>query len=221
MSSRIWTKWYCHTTFPYGIRCWRYWPFVRGIHNFMMTSSNGNIFRRLSTLYEGNLFIHKYYRTSLQTHLKLKSQEISLIHNVHFNSPLHKKGWNDWTTETDVMDERDFAIFEFKMNFGRISYIAQGSWYLLCCHILITWMVPYRFAIVFPRNVCLLHIISRSDAIMFSFKFITWDYSPIKQDRWPMMLCPGRPEMIGHCPKVELVGYWRVVFTITTSSSCH
>ena len=31
----------------------------------------------------------------------------------------------DWTIETDVMDERDFARFEFKMSFGRISYITQ------------------------------------------------------------------------------------------------
>ena len=33
----------------------------------------------------------------------------------------------DWAIETDVMDERDFAGFEFKTSFGRISYIAQHS----------------------------------------------------------------------------------------------
>ena len=32
---------------------------------------------------------------------------------------------NDWTTETDVMDEKDFARFDFKMSFGRISFTAQ------------------------------------------------------------------------------------------------
>ena len=32
---------------------------------------------------------------------------------------------NVWRTETDVMDERDFARFEFKMRFRRIFYIAQ------------------------------------------------------------------------------------------------
>ena len=32
---------------------------------------------------------------------------------------------NDWATETNVMDEQDFASFEFKMSFGLISYIAQ------------------------------------------------------------------------------------------------
>ena len=36
---------------------------------------------------------------------------------------------NDWTTETDVMDERDFAQFEFSMSFGRISYMAQHPWF--------------------------------------------------------------------------------------------
>ena len=33
---------------------------------------------------------------------------------------------NDWTTETDVMDERDFRRFEFKMSFGWISYIVHS-----------------------------------------------------------------------------------------------
>ena len=32
--------------------------------------------------------------------------------------------YNDWATDTDVMDERDFARFEFKMGLGRIHYIA-------------------------------------------------------------------------------------------------
>ena len=32
---------------------------------------------------------------------------------------------NDWTTETDVMDERYFVRFEFTVIFERISYIAQ------------------------------------------------------------------------------------------------
>ena len=32
---------------------------------------------------------------------------------------------NDWTTEWDVMDERDFARFQFKMSFGLISYFAH------------------------------------------------------------------------------------------------
>ena len=31
----------------------------------------------------------------------------------------------DWATETDDMEERDIARFEFKMCFGRISYIAR------------------------------------------------------------------------------------------------
>ena len=35
---------------------------------------------------------------------------------------------NDWTTEKDLMDERDLARFKFKVSFGRIFYIAQHSW---------------------------------------------------------------------------------------------
>ena len=37
---------------------------------------------------------------------------------------LSAKFQTDWTIETDAMDEPDFARFEFKMNFGRISYKA-------------------------------------------------------------------------------------------------
>ena len=39
------------------------------------------------------------------------------------------KHLNDWTTETGGIYDRDFARFEFKMTFGRISYkayITQG-----------------------------------------------------------------------------------------------
>ena len=32
---------------------------------------------------------------------------------------------SDWTTETEVMDGRDVARFEFKMSYGRMSYITQ------------------------------------------------------------------------------------------------
>ena len=36
----------------------------------------------------------------------------------------------DWTIESDVVDERNFARFEFKISFGRISYIAQHPGWL-------------------------------------------------------------------------------------------
>ena len=37
----------------------------------------------------------------------------------------YSKFQNDWTIETEVIDDWDFARFEFKMGFGRISYIEQ------------------------------------------------------------------------------------------------
>ena len=73
-----------------------------------------------------------------ETHLKLKSRDISFVHNIRFHCPiglkfctehgsdtavLCAKFQNDRSTEAWVMDKRDFARFEFKMNFGRISYI--------------------------------------------------------------------------------------------------
>ena len=72
-----------------------------------------------------------------EIHLKLKSREISFAHNScfrlndRFESVLCAKFQTDWTIETDVMDERDFARFELKMSFGRISYIAQYPGLLL------------------------------------------------------------------------------------------
>ena len=80
-----------------------------------------------------------------ETHLKLKSCEISFVHNIHLNCPmglkfctehgsdtavLCAKFQTDRWTEAWVMSKRDFVRFEFKMNFGRISHIAQGPW----CH---------------------------------------------------------------------------------------
>ena len=76
-----------------------------------------------------------------EIHLKLKSREISFAHNSCLSwlialkfcteygcitAVLCAKFQIDWTIETDVMDERNFARFELKMSFGRISYIAQN-----------------------------------------------------------------------------------------------
>ena len=75
-----------------------------------------------------------------ETDIKLKSHEVLFAHNWFCNRPiilkcctehdsdtavLCEKFQNDGTTETDVMDTRDFARFELKMSFGRISYIAN------------------------------------------------------------------------------------------------
>ena len=80
-----------------------------------------------------------------EIHLKLKSRETLFAHNSCFIWPIALKfcsqhgsitavlyaGFQtDWTIKTDVMDEQDFVRFEFKMSFGRISYIAQYPSYL-------------------------------------------------------------------------------------------
>ena len=67
--------------------------------------------------------------------------QISFVHNIRFNCPIGLKfctehGSNtavlcatfqsDRWTGAWVMGKRDFASFESKMNFGRISYNAQG-----------------------------------------------------------------------------------------------
>ena len=72
------------------------------------------------------------------THLKLKSRAISFVNTFFISHPiilqvfkehgcitavLCTKFQNDWTTETGVMEERNFAGFEFEMSLGWISYI--------------------------------------------------------------------------------------------------
>ena len=79
-----------------------------------------------------------------ETPLKVKARENSLVHNIGFNNLIVLKFFSavfcaklqsDWATETNVMDERDFTKFEFKMRFGWISYIAQHTWYELAFNI--------------------------------------------------------------------------------------
>ena len=72
-----------------------------------------------------------------ETRLKPKYREISFVHHSFFSNPIVLKFCtehgsdtavllqSDRTTETDVTAERDFARFEFKMSFERVSYIAQ------------------------------------------------------------------------------------------------
>ena len=91
-----------------------------------------------------------YWRSSntgmgfpFKTHLKSKSSVISFAHTHasvdqsfwnfaqsttdSITTMLCAKFQNDWTIETNVMDERDFARFEFKTSFWRISHIAVHS----------------------------------------------------------------------------------------------
>ena len=78
-----------------------------------------------------------------ETHLKREFCEISFVRNTRFNCPiglkfctehasdtavLCAKFQSDRSTEAWVMGKRDFARYEFKLNFGRISYISQGPW---------------------------------------------------------------------------------------------
>ena len=75
-----------------------------------------------------------------QTHLKHESREISFAHKISLFSPivlkfctehgsdtavLCAKFQKDWTAESGVKDERNFARFEFKMSFRRMSHVAQ------------------------------------------------------------------------------------------------
>ena len=82
-----------------------------------------------------------------ETGLNLKCCDVSFTHNL-FRSCLivskfctahgddttvlcaqYLNAWTDWTC---VKDERAFAGFEFKMNFGCVSYIAKTPCCVLC-----------------------------------------------------------------------------------------
>ena len=78
-----------------------------------------------------------------ETHLKLKTRNISLVHNIPFG--LHMflifcrdhvsitavqctTIQNGWVNMKKAMGKRDLAWFEFKIRFWHISYVAQGPW---------------------------------------------------------------------------------------------
>ena len=80
-----------------------------------------------------------------ETHLKLKSREVSFACNLFSSYPiilkfctehgnitamLCAKFQNDCITETGVIEKRDFMIFEFKRSLRWISYIAQQPCFL-------------------------------------------------------------------------------------------
>ena len=47
---------------------------------------------------------------------------------INTDLPVWTNFQNDLTTKRNVLDERAFARFEFKMSFGQISHIAQCPW---------------------------------------------------------------------------------------------
>ena len=149
-------SWWRHQkeTFPHN------WPFVRGIHRSPVNSPHKDQWRGALMFSLIDLRLNKrlskqswgwWFETLLcplwrhcnvlcnigypsETHLKLKSREISFAHSLFIRYPialefctavLCAKFQNDWTTETNVMVERGFAGFEFKMSFGRIYYFTQ------------------------------------------------------------------------------------------------
>ena len=74
-----------------------------------------------------------------ETHPNHNSREISFIHDFFIaysivlcffaehgsdTAMLYAKFQTDWTIETEAMDERDAARFEFNMSFRRKSYVA-------------------------------------------------------------------------------------------------
>ena len=69
----------------------------------------------------------KCYCLVLSDVLKLKSCEISFANKlfISYSIVLCAKFQNNWTIETDVVEERDFVGFEVKMSLGQKSYIAQ------------------------------------------------------------------------------------------------
>ena len=79
--------------------------------------------------------------------LKLKSRELSLVHNIYIScsialkfgtghgndtAVLCAKCQNDLTTDKWVTGKRDFTRFEYTMNFGGTIYLGTTPWVLQC-----------------------------------------------------------------------------------------
>ena len=74
-----------------------------------------------------------------------KHRSITAVLCVHFP--------NDLTTEVDVLDDRDFAIFEFKIRFGRMLHITQNlsSWRSLCVYV-VNWCASHNMMLIISRS---------------------------------------------------------------------
>ena len=117
------------------IRVWRYARYrmswcLQGLRSF----DDGGDFNWLLLQCSGACCNVRY---APETHLKIKSREISFNHNLlliwqivskfctehgSVTAVFCAKFQNDLTTDMDVMGERDFARFEFKMSFVWIFY---------------------------------------------------------------------------------------------------
>ena len=119
------------------------------------------------------------YRSEI--HLKLKSCKISFAHNACFSqlialkfcpkqgsitAMLYTKLQTDWTIKTDVVDERDFARFGFKISFGQISYIAQYPWFLASAahQQQWYWCAGYKILIFYEEDLNYLYHLSYSQS---------------------------------------------------------
>ena len=124
------------------------------------------------TSYSGDIIVRSGTRLPykvISPHLKLKSCEISFTHNlflickivwkfrtehISITAVLCAKFQNDSTTEMDVLEERDFARFEFGMRFGRhpISQQSPPEFYI---RVLTTAAVPHEhFYVPSPFSLC-------------------------------------------------------------------
>ena len=98
------------------------------------TSTNTNRIQRRNLQYQRFLhrrvseydFSNQRLRSDKYIHSTPREQVWALCSTV-----LCTKFRNDWTAETDVVEKQDFARFEFKMNLGQISYVAQHPWYFV------------------------------------------------------------------------------------------
>ena len=139
---------FCEDTYvtPKGVWSWDwrscFWNGPLNPCSSIVVTAQGNSSRSYKT---SGALCNMAYPSKM--HLKLKSREVSFAHNLFRSSPIilkfctepgsdttilfiNIKFQNDWTTKTDVMEERDFVRVELKMTFGQISYTARPSFIL-------------------------------------------------------------------------------------------
>ena len=99
-----------------------------------------------------------------ETHLQLKSRDISFVHYISFSRSIIKffclvhdndtavpcaKCQDDSNIQMDVLNDGIFAKFEFKMRFGQISYIEQHPWW---CTYAVLVMLDFKNGLPYLRQ---------------------------------------------------------------------
>ena len=132
-------------------------PFVRGIHRSPVNSPHKGQWRGALMFSLFWAWINGWVNNREAGYLRRQRAHYDVT--VMITVMLCVKFQNDWMIEKEIVGKRDFARFEFKMSFGRISYIAQHlrfPLYLSGEHSILfwtAWLAIVSFKMTVPWNI--------------------------------------------------------------------